>query len=145
MRYRSSILVLAASAVLASCVSPQSAMQIATLPNHVQAFILNEVGTGKISKVEKEIHNKLPAVEVKWTKDGREMEAVFNLATGLVVVREEVVALNTTPAAVQAAVVKELGTDQVKVERMEEGGIVTYEANGAGREVLFSAAGKVVK
>jgi uncharacterized membrane protein YkoI len=97
-------------------------MSLADLPDAAQKTVNEQTAGGKIEQIKQENEKGQTRYEVKFTKGDKKMEIEVG-ADGKVLVTEEEVALDQSPAAVQKTIKAEAGDGTVKkvMKTMEDG------------------------
>ena len=119
------------------------------LPAAVAKAIKEAAGDAKLGKITLGDEDGTPAYEAVWEAGGHQHEVAV-AKDGKVLSLEEIISVNEAPKAVQQAIKKEAGENEIiEVEKVLEKGKTFFEAtikNGKGKvEVRFSKDGKVLK
>ena len=125
-------------------------IQMKNLPPAVQATVKEQSKGATIRGFAKEKENGKTVYELELKVDGHNKDMIID-ASGKVFLIEEQVELNNLPAAVQAAIVKQVGKGRIVIiESLTENGTLTgYEAaiktGSKSREIKISPDGKLIK
>ena len=142
------ILLLAVSVVAVA--DGEKKIQMKNLPPAVQATVKEQSKGATIRGMAKEVEKGKTLYELELKVDGHNKDLMID-ASGKIVSVEEQVALDTVPAPVKAAILKQAGKGKIVIiESITEGGmLVAYEAaiktGGKSREVKISPDGKLIQ
>ena len=152
MKLKHTLLVLAALAVPQFTFAAEEGdkpVKFEDLPPAVAKAMKAAAGDAKLKNIHLSDEDGTPAYEAEWTAGGHKHEIAVT-KDGKVLVTEEIITLKEAPEAVQAAILKEAGSNKItEVEKVFEKGKTAYEATfkqGKGKLVVkLSEAGKVLE
>lgn len=138
-----------ASVSLAVAFAGETAVKMKDLPPAVQKAVEEQTKGAQIKGLSKEVEKGKTMYEAETTVNGKSRDLLFD-STGALVSVEEVVAIDTIPAAAKAAIEKLAAGGKIKsVESVTKGQAVTYEAviaKGLKKsEVVVGADGSIQK
>ena len=124
-------------------------IKLQDMPPAVQQAVKEQSTGATVRGYSKEVEDGTTSYEAELTVNGRAKDISFG-ADGKVLAVEEVVTLDSIPAASRAAIQKAVGTGKLnKVESVTEKGTTNYEAaftkDGKKSEVKVDSNGKAVK
>ncbi len=152
MKIKHTLLLLAAIAVphfVFAAEEGDKPVKFADLPPAVAKAMKDAAGDAELKDIELGDEDGTPAYEAVWTANGHKHEIAV-AKDGTVLSLEEIISLKEAPEAVQAAITKEAGSNEItEVEKVIEKGTTSYEATikqAKGKLVLkLSADGKVLE
>ena len=151
MKLQHTLLLLAALAVPHFVFAEEGSkpVKFADLPPAVAKAMKDAAGDAELKDIELGDEDGTPAYEAVWTANGHKHEIAV-AKDGTVLTLEEIISLKEAPEAVQAAITKEAGSNEItEVEKVIEKGTTSYEATikqAKGKLVLkLSADGKVLE
>lgn len=120
--------------------------QVASLPGPVRAALSSRWPKAKVVKIEAE---RSGGFEIELTAPEGAFEVTFS-GDGKLLVEERVIALAASPALVQKAIGSWAGWRVLRVERVTEGKVTTFEVlaqpkQGAPMEIVLAADGTEIK
>jgi hypothetical protein len=138
-----------ASVSLAVAFAGETAVKMKDLPPAVQKAVEEQTKGAQIKGLSKEVEKGKTMYEAETTLNGKSRDLLFD-ATGALISVEEVVAIDTIPAAAKVAIEKLAVGGKIKsVESVTKGQTVTYEAviaKGLKKsEVVVAADGSIQK
>ena len=127
----------------------ETKVALGTIPAAAAKALKEQAGDAKITGLSKEKDEGKTVFEATFTKKGRVHDVTVD-ERGKLVSDEEVIPVTEAPKAVRAAMEKEApGAKIEKLERIKEGGTVSYEALLSGKhkreEIKFDDKGKVLE
>jgi|SRR5208337_6752 len=146
--YQISLGVFALTIGFANVFASEKAITMKDLPAAVQRTVQEQSKGATIRGFSKEVEGGKTVYEVKMKVNGHGKDVSMD-ASGAVIEVEEEVALESIPAAAQAAIKKAAGSSQItKVEKVSGGKGTAYEAglrkNGKRSEVRVSEDGRLL-
>ena len=146
--YQTTLGILAVAVGLTSVLASEKAVTMKDLPAAVQRTVQEQSKGATIRGFSKELENGKTVYEVKTKVNGHGKDVSMD-ASGAVIEVEEEVALESIPAAAQAAIKKAAGSGQItKVEKVSAGNQTAYEAHlrkdGKRSEVKVSGDGRLL-
>jgi uncharacterized membrane protein YkoI len=127
----------------------EEAVTLDKIPAAAAKTLKEQAGGEKITNVSKEKDEGKTVYEASFTKKGRAHDVTVD-EKGKLISDEEVIPVSEAPAVVRAAIEKEHPGGKIdKLERIAEGGKVSYEAlisaKGKREEIKFDEKGKVLE
>ena len=114
--------------MVAAAFSAETKVKIESLPVPVQNTVKEQTRSAKLVGVTKEKEGGKTVYELETMADGKSRDLMIDAAGAIISVEQEV-ALDTIPAAAQAAIQKKIaGGKLTKVETVTKGSAVSYEA-----------------
>lgn len=140
---------LAITLTLAAAAAAETKIQMKDLPQAVRIAVETQTAGAQVKGLSKETEKGKTVYEVETMVNGKSRDITFD-ATGALVEVEEQVALDSIPAAAQAAIQKKTAGGRIKsLETVTRGSTVVYEAaytkGGRTHEFQVNAGGADVK
>jgi uncharacterized membrane protein YkoI len=122
---------------------------LTAIPEAAAKTLKAQAGGEKITNISKEKEEGKTVFEASFTKKGRAHDVTVDEA-GKLISDEEVIPLTEAPKAVREAIEKEHPGGKIdKLEKISEGGKISYEALISGKakreEIKFDSKGKVLE
>lgn len=141
--------IILSAALSSALLAAEEKITLEKLPAAAAKALKEQAGDAKITDLSKEKEEGKTVYEATFTKKGRVHDVTVN-DSGKLVSDEETIPVAEAPAAVRAAIDREApGAKVQKMERINEGGKISYEALLAGKakreEIKFDEKGKVLE